>query len=98
MKSATAWLLEQTPVIQRWKDQRMNARLNPAYHDVEVDFSFTDTLIVECRWTKPIPASHSQPAEGGNEVRSVMWRGLDITKLLTPSEFADIEDKANEPR
>lgn len=69
----------------------------PSRHDVAVDFTFADELIVECRYTPKLPATRSSPAEGGNEVMAVWWRGIDILGRLEPHELGAIEEKVNEP-
>lgn len=79
----------------------MNARTQAAVAAMagisdQVDFTFTDTLDVESEYIHPEARTSSHPGDcGGLFPVAVFWRGIEITRLLDPSELDAIAEKIN---
>jgi hypothetical protein len=59
----------------------------------EVEFFDGEILMVECERHRSYAATRETPAEGGLSAVNIYWRGIEISKVLTPDEIADIEEK-----
>ena len=69
-----------------------------SYHTVEYEWERDDTIVtieIGYSWSRPVPASYLDPAEGGTEVTgvtavSIRWDD-DPGRVATPDELRDAE-------